>query len=87
MRQRFKVWNIWRKKSLNGRWYKLMVLFDLKYSPTFEFELAMRRVGRELSDFSIRAGNAIKEISEKLKEYSDNLGGLNGRDTESEATD
>ena len=34
----FKIWNVWRKKSMNGKFYKLLVLFKLATSPTFEFE-------------------------------------------------
>lgn len=30
-----KLWNSWRKRSLNGNFYKLLVLFGLTNSPTF----------------------------------------------------
>lgn len=30
-----KLWNSWRKRSLNGKFYKLLVLFGLANSPTF----------------------------------------------------
>ena len=36
-----KIWNIWRKGSTNDRWYKLLVLFKLRYSPTFEVKLLL----------------------------------------------
>lgn len=32
----FKLWNKWRKNSGNGFIYKLLVLFNLVISPTFE---------------------------------------------------
>ena len=31
-----KCWNIWRKGSLNGPFYKLAVLFGIAKSPSFE---------------------------------------------------
>ena len=30
-----RLWNSWRKRSLNGKFYKLLVLFGLANSPTF----------------------------------------------------
>lgn len=36
-----KIWNIWRKGSTNDGWHKLLVLFKLKYSPTFEVKLLL----------------------------------------------
>lgn len=34
----FELWNVWRKKSLNGKFYKILVLFKMVNSPSFEFE-------------------------------------------------
>lgn len=31
-----KAWNIWRKRSLNGKAYKVFVLFGICHSPTLE---------------------------------------------------
>ncbi len=31
-----KAWNIWRKRSLDGKMYKVLVLLGLCHSPTFE---------------------------------------------------
>ena len=33
---RFKVWKDWYKKCVNGRGYKILVLFGLRKSPTFD---------------------------------------------------
>ena len=33
-----KVWNRWRKHSLNSKIYKLQVLFNVRHSPTFMLE-------------------------------------------------
>lgn len=38
-----KVWNIWRKRSLNGLGHKILVLFGLRNSPTFEVEKLFRK--------------------------------------------
>lgn len=35
MVKRFKLWNRWRKNSLNNWTHKLLVLFGLVESPTF----------------------------------------------------
>lgn len=32
----FKEWNDWRKRNMNGRFYKFLVLIKLAKSPTFE---------------------------------------------------
>lgn len=34
---RIRVWNYWRKRSLNTKLHKLLVLFGLRHSPTFTF--------------------------------------------------
>lgn len=31
----FKKWNYWRKRNMNGRFYKFFVLIKLAKSPTF----------------------------------------------------
>lgn len=41
MIKRIRVWNIWRKRSLNGKFYKLLVLFGFANSPTFIVELEL----------------------------------------------
>lgn len=38
---RFKLWNEWRKRSLNGPVYKLLVLLGLAHSPTFEMDCVL----------------------------------------------
>jgi hypothetical protein len=43
---RIKVWNQWRKRSMNKRFYKLMVLFGLVKSPTFRMELVFEEARR-----------------------------------------
>lgn len=35
----FKRWNEWRKHNLNSPIYKLLVLFGICYSPTFDLYL------------------------------------------------
>lgn len=38
-----KMWNEWRKKNLNGKFYKFLVLIKLANSPTFEsYKRALR---------------------------------------------
>ena len=37
MRFRFKVWKDWYKHCTKGRIYKILVLFGLAHSPSFEF--------------------------------------------------
>ena len=36
MINRIKIWNVWRKKNLNNKFYKILVLFGIAISPTFE---------------------------------------------------
>lgn len=43
MINRFKKWNMWRKRSLNSGWYKFFVLIGIVESPTFEMELLNSR--------------------------------------------
>ena len=38
-----KEWNIWRKRSLNGKMYKALVLFGICHSPTFEMMKAWNK--------------------------------------------
>lgn len=38
MIKHIKVWNIWRKKSLNAPFFKLLVLLTIAKSPTFQLE-------------------------------------------------
>ena len=33
-----KLWNDWRKRNTNNKFYKIMVLLCLAHSPTFEME-------------------------------------------------
>ena len=33
-----KLWNYWRKRNINNKFYKIMVLLRLAHSPTFEME-------------------------------------------------
>lgn len=40
MIKHIKVWNKWRKKSLNSKIYKLLVLLGISRSPTFQLEKA-----------------------------------------------
>ncbi len=46
MKLRFNVWKDWYKRCLNGRAYKIMVLFGLRHSPTFERNLRMASCGK-----------------------------------------
>lgn len=34
--KRFNIWNHWRKRSLDGIIYKVLVLFGICHAPTFE---------------------------------------------------
>lgn len=36
IKDHFRLWNRWRKRNLNGSVYKLLVLFGLVHSPTFD---------------------------------------------------
>lgn len=36
MLKRFIIWNYWRKNNLNTKLHKLLVLFNLTNSPTFD---------------------------------------------------
>lgn len=38
MIKHIKVWNIWRKKSLNAPFFKLLVLLTIAQSPAFQLE-------------------------------------------------
>lgn len=33
-----KIWNMWRKRNLNSKFYKILVLFKIVHSPTYEFQ-------------------------------------------------
>ena len=39
-------WNIWRKKCMNGKIHKLLVLVGLRWSPTFAMELLPEEVNK-----------------------------------------
>lgn len=52
-----RIWNEWRKKSLNSRRYKLKVLFGLVNSPTFQ-----------LIKHSYRINDAIESWAESIPE-------------------
>lgn len=36
MVKHLKEWNKWRKRNMNGRFYKFLVLIKIEKSPTFE---------------------------------------------------
>lgn len=40
MIRHFKRWNVWRKQCLNNPIYKILVLFKLRYSPSFALDEA-----------------------------------------------
>jgi hypothetical protein len=52
-----KLWNTWRKRSLNNPFYKLLVLLNLANSPTF---MALKLMGPEI----IPPGFKYKEMKE-----------------------
>lgn len=39
LKNHFIRWNVWRKRSLNGRFYKFLVLIGIVDSPTFYWTL------------------------------------------------
>ena len=39
-----RIWNRWRKHSLNSKFHKLFVLLNIASSPTFEYEKAAYNV-------------------------------------------
>lgn len=45
-----KMWNRWRKRSLNGLGHKILVLFGLRESPTFEVEKSFNILFRKTYD-------------------------------------
>lgn len=58
-----KKWNEWRKGCLNSPIYKLLVLFKIKKSPTFE-HFWTKEDGRAFWEgfmHGLKAGNAEKE--------------------------
>lgn len=49
----FKEWNDWRKRNMNGKFYKFLVLIRIAKSPTFEI---------------IRNINELKKLEKKFKD-------------------
>lgn len=49
--QHIRRWNVWRKRSLNNPIYKLLVLFGIMKSPTFNFCLLPEEVEEILDAF------------------------------------
>ena len=78
---RFKVWNDWRKNCTNTWWHKLMVLLGLHNSPSFEFELSVRRISYELGKMAYQAGQTIQEVGNKIKAYLEVVNELYERNT------
>lgn len=37
MLKRYKKWKKWQKRNTNGRFYKLLVLFGVVHSPSYEY--------------------------------------------------
>lgn len=58
----FKLWNRWRKNSLNSVFYKLLVLSGLRHSPTFQFMLSTTSLF-ETSDAWNKFSNSMEEAS------------------------
>lgn len=58
----FKLWNRWRKHNCNSVFHKLLVLFGLCHSPTFQF---MRSTDSlfETSDAYNKLSNSMAEVS------------------------
>ena len=44
LRERFKIWNYWRKRTINGKFYQFCVLIGLAHSPSFEAEYDFRHI-------------------------------------------
>lgn len=59
-----RIWNIWRKNSLNNRFYKLLVLFGLANSPTFR----MKKIGFY---FQQSCESLKKEVDESTKAFNE----------------
>lgn len=59
----FKMWNRWRKCSYNSVFHKLLVLFRLRHSPTFQFMPSTTSLF-ETSDAYDKLSNSIVEVSE-----------------------
>lgn len=52
LKKHFKKWNGWRKHSLNSKFHKLLVLFGIVKSPTFEYILQQKKSKKVLTKFS-----------------------------------
>lgn len=60
----FKVWNEWRKRCLNPRYYKFLVLIGVAHSPTFEFAKATYGIDlRAAFEEGMRKGKQWAEIN------------------------
>lgn len=59
---RFKVWKDWYKKCMNVLVYKILVLFGLRKSPTFETELTFSKAKKQYGN---HFGQNYKESEEK----------------------
>lgn len=53
-------WNMWRKHCVNGRVYKLLVLFNITHSPTMAFTLLAEEADEIKSAF-------LKQLKERNK--------------------
>lgn len=72
MRLRIKVWKDWYKHCTNGRVYKILVLFGLVHSPSFEVNFAVAKAYEKYGDviFHKVYGPSAEEIKEIMELYS-----------------
>lgn len=59
----FRRWNIWRKRNLNGRLYKILVLFGITKSPTMATVLLPEEIGK-WADKTVTSQQIIDELRE-----------------------
>lgn len=57
-----KKWNEWRKGSLNNPIYKLLVLFKLAKSPTFDWFWTKEETEQFIRGFEIGVGRIESEV-------------------------
>lgn len=61
MLEHFRRWNIWRKHSLNSRWYKLLVLIFPRISPTYALTMTARDYEKYCHDWDVLFGTTPEE--------------------------
>ena len=63
-------WNEWRKRCLNSKWHKLLVLFGLRYSPTLHFTL-LPEERNTLNEVYLRALATGRRVTNDVGKFKD----------------